>query len=63
MYKVPENYFFRLHHARPRFKNDIESVLLYFASACSSLGELSVREYMAKLNSWIMLYPGNDDKT
>lgn len=62
MYKIPDDFYFRLHHARPRFKNDIESVLLYFANSCSRLGELPIKEYMKKLNQEIMLYPGNDDK-
>ena len=25
-YKIPEQFYFRIHHARPRFKNDIENV-------------------------------------
>ena len=25
-YQIPDEYFFRLHHVRPRFKGDIENV-------------------------------------
>ena len=28
-YKIPDEYFFRIHHVRPRFKGDIENVLIY----------------------------------
>lgn len=66
MYKVPDEYFFRLHHARPRFKGDIENVLLYFASVCAKLDELPVADYAEKLNNAIRLFPGNEssvDKT
>ena len=27
MYKVPDEYYFRIHHVRPRFKDDVENVL------------------------------------
>ena len=27
-YRIPDEYFFRLHHVRPRFKGDIENVLI-----------------------------------
>ena len=27
IYKIPDEYYFRVHHVRPRFKGDIESLL------------------------------------
>ena len=29
MYKVPDEYYFRIHHVRPRFKDDVENVLFH----------------------------------
>ena len=59
MYAVPEEYFFRIHHVRPRFKNDVESVLLYVAQECTRLSDLPVRDYAALLNRAIRMYGGN----
>lgn len=58
-YKVPEEYFFRIHHVRPRFKGDIENVLIYMAEEISSVGELPVDEFVSKVNEAIYRYPGN----
>lgn len=63
MYKIPENYFFRLHHVRPRFKNDVESVLLFMAEEIASMQELPRQEFAEILNSKIIMYPGNSVKT
>ena len=66
MYAVPDEYFFRIHHVRPRFKNDVESVLLYVAQECTRLSDLPVRDYAELLNRAIRLYGGNSslaDKT
>ena len=62
MYRIPKEYDFRLHHVRPRFKNDMENVLLYMAHCCASLTTLSIDEYKKQLNSQILLYPGNAGK-
>lgn len=63
MYKIPEQYYFRLHHVRPRFKDDVENVLFYIAHCCSQLRELPIDEYKKKLNKMIQLYPENAGKT
>ena len=63
MYKVPEEYYFRIHHVRPRFKDDVENVLFYMAHCCSTLKELPIEEYKEKLNTMIQLYPENASKT
>ena len=36
-YKVPEEFYFQLHHSRPRFKNDVENVLIFYAEKSVSL--------------------------
>jgi hypothetical protein len=63
MYSVPEEYFVRLHHCRPRFKNDIENVLLYIASEICAIGEKPEEEFSLELVNSIKLFPGNASKT
>lgn len=63
MYQVPEAYYIRIHHVRPRFKNDIENVLLYMAGEISKLPALSKKEFNEKLDEAIYQYPGNITKT
>ena len=62
MYLVPDEYFIRIHHVRPRFKNDIENVLLYMAGEISKLPELPKEEFDKQLNEAIYKYPGNITK-
>lgn len=62
MYKVPDEYYIRLHHVRPRFKNDIENVLIYMAGEISKLPTLSRDEFASRMNDAIYRYPGNITK-
>lgn len=62
MYRVPEEYYYRIHHVRPRFKGDVENVLIYMAEALCRIGELSNNEFKRQFNAEIMLFPGNADK-
>lgn len=62
MYKIPGEFYFRIHHVRPRFKDDVENVLFYMSHCCSSLKELPLNDYKDKLNSMIHLYPKNAGK-
>ncbi len=59
IYSVPEEYYFRIHHVRPRFKGDIENVLFYLSEEIAELGELPVDEFVQKINNAIYRYPGN----
>ena len=59
MYKVPDEYYFRIHHVRPRFKGDIENVLLYMATEISKMEEMPEKEFANELNNAIRRYPGN----
>lgn len=58
-YQVPAKYFFRIHHSRPRFKGDIENVLIYFAEELAAIGKLPTEEFVPKFNAAIYRYPGN----
>lgn len=62
-YKTPDEYFFRLHHVRPRFKGDIENVLLYMATEISKLPKLPADDFNLSLNKAVINYPGNITKT
>ena len=62
MYRVPDEYFYRIHHARPRFKNDVENVLLYMAGEIAKLEKEDEETFREKLNTAIKLYPGNATK-
>lgn len=59
MYKIPDEYFFRIHHVRPRFKGDIENVLIYMAEEISRIGECKTAEFVQRINAAIYKYPGN----
>ncbi|MFV0515825.1 MAG: protein NO VEIN domain-containing protein [Aminipila sp.] len=62
MYKIPDEYYIRIHHVRPRFKNDIENVLLYMSGEISKLPALSKDEFATRMNEAIYKYPGNITK-
>ena len=62
MYKIPEEYNIRIHHVRPRFKNDVESVLLFMATEIARLDEMPHDEFKNALNLAIRRYPGNFSK-
>ena len=58
-YKIPDEYYFRIHHVRPRFKGDIENVLIYMAEELTVIGEKNVDEFIQEANAAIYRYPGN----
>lgn len=58
-YKIPEQFFFRLHHVRPRFKGDIENVLIYVAEEITRVGEKPTDEFVSDVNAALIRYPGN----
>lgn len=62
-YEIPEKYYFRIHHIRPRFKNDVESVLIYVASEINKLPPSDKDRFMNLVNAAIKRYPGNITKT
>lgn len=62
-YTTPSEYYFRLHHVRPRFKNDVENVLGYMAFGVSELGTLPKDEFTKALNKYIRGYGSNAVRT
>lgn len=58
-YSVPKEFYFRIHHVRPRFKGDIENVLIYLAEELASIGKLPTDEFVSTFNAAIYRYPGN----
>lgn len=60
-YRIPTEYFQRLHFVRPRFKGDIENVLLYMAHECCKIPECGNSEYRERINNAIRLFPGNSN--
>jgi len=63
MYKTPEEFYFRLHLVRPRFKNNVEEVLLYLATEVSKLETQPLPSFNEKLFNAIRLFGGNATKT
>lgn len=61
-YKIPEQFYFRIHHARPRFKNDVENVLIYVAENIAKLDPMPESDFAQRLNQAIYGYPGNAHK-
>lgn len=59
MYQVPAEFYLRIHHCRPRFKSDVENVLLYMAQESVKIPDCSVEQYSEAFNNAIRLYPGN----
>ncbi len=62
-YSIPEEYSFRIHHARPRFKSDVESVLLFVCQRITNLEKQQTSLYDAELFRMLRTYPGNAEKT
>lgn len=58
-YIIPIEYYFRIHHVRPRFKGDIENVLIYMAEELTAIGEKEIDEFIQEANAAIYRYPGN----
>lgn len=62
-YKIPEEYFFRLHHVRPRFKNNVEEVLLYVATSISELRVSPQKGFNEELNKVLYKFNNNAKST
>lgn len=53
---------YRIHHVRPRFKNDVEGVLLFMANEIFNLGKKTKSEFDNELDDIIRTYPNNYSK-
>ncbi len=62
-YNIPDKDYLRIHFVRPRFKSNIENVLLYMANECCKIEPCPWKEYAEKINTAIRLFPGNADLT
>ena len=65
-YEIPKEYYFRIHHVRPRFKDEYENVLLFLASEIAYLPEMEKDEFDTKFDEIIREYgknPNSSDKT
>ena len=58
-YKIPDEYFFRLHHVRPRYKDDVEEALLYVVTSIAELDSFEKKEYRTVLNSKLREFKNN----
>ncbi len=58
-YHIPDEDYLRIHFVRPRFKSNIENVLLYMANECCKIESAPRHEYAARINNAIRLFPGN----
>lgn len=58
-YEIPDKYWYRIHFVRPRFKSNIENVLLYMANECCKIPRCSCQEYSDRYFNAIRLFPGN----
>ncbi len=58
-YVVPSEYWHRIHFVRPRFKSNIENVLLYMANECCKIPRCSCQEYSDRYFDAIRMFPGN----
>lgn len=58
-YDIPSEFYHRIHFVRPRFKNNIENVLLYMATECCKIPTCSNEEYNIRYTKAIRMFPGN----
>jgi hypothetical protein len=63
MYKIPNKFYIRLHHSRPRFKNNIEDVLIFMANEICAIGPQPTDRFSNKLRGAIKSFPGNYNKS
>ena len=61
-YKVPKKHYFRIHHIRSRFKNDVENVLIFMATEISKIPKGKRSDFMRAVFNAIRRYPGNATK-
>ena len=63
VYKIPSKYYHRIHQVRPRFKNNVEEVLLYISSELSQMKPENKQEFIKKFDRVLKTFPGNMTKT
>ena len=63
IYKIPQEYEFRIHHCRSRFKGNVENVLIYMATEITRIGDAPREAFNSSLNDAIKCFPGNATST
>lgn len=63
LYRTPPECYCPLHHVRPRFKDDLEGVLLHFADAVVQTRAADKTTFDRQLNARLREYPGNATKS
>ena len=58
-YRIPNEFYHRIHFVRPRFKGNIENVLLYMANECCKIDDCSCADYNQRYTNAIRMFPGN----
>jgi hypothetical protein len=62
-YSIPSEFFFPLHHPRPRFKNYVEEVLGYVSFGIVDIGEMPTKTFNQSLDAYIKSYGSNVSST
>lgn len=62
-YEVPKEYYFRIHHVRPRFKDNLEDVLSFVADTISSMDKMDSESFALEVNEKLRSFPGNVNRT
>jgi len=62
MYSVPGKYYHRIHQVRPRFKNDLESVLLFIATELTKIDPKKEDEFIKDFDKALKLFKDNQTK-
>lgn len=58
-YNTPPEYYFRIHHVRPRFKNNLEDVLFFVADTLASMEKMDSDVFASEVNYKLRGFPGN----
>lgn len=58
-YHIPNRFYHRIHFVRPRFKSNLENVLLYMANECCKIKPTTCKEYSEQYSKAIRMFPGN----
>jgi len=61
-YTIPKEFYFPLHQPKPKFKDDVENVLMYMAMEISKIPEQTKESFMKQVNQAIRRFPGNLDR-
>jgi len=59
MYSIPKEFKFPLSHIKPKFKGDIENVLIFIAKEFSKIPKLPSENFNQRANESIKQFPGN----